>query len=232
MRSPVAANAVLTVKEQRPQAQPVVVADSDVDAYVRALTQPIELSKDLDPVRLGDLDEMTKLVDDRARLDSVTLRDRWRRKLAAADAITCMDGSKFELRGPRNGRKALVVILRAFLGEVCVYCTPQTKALSQQRARLDALGIDLLVVYPGPAENAESFRQLYAATFADGGPPYHVAYDPDLVLIEKLSISFGEESGTILLDDQGVVQHAEVHPHRADRPAAKALLRLIESLDR
>ncbi|MBL8723016.1 MAG: redoxin family protein [Planctomycetes bacterium] len=142
-----------------------------------------------------------------------------------------VDGTELDIRQYRGKKHVIVVVLRGFVGEVCVYCIAQTEALAQCRDRLDSLGIEVVVVYPGPRENEESFEKAYALTFGKGAPPYRVFYDPDLEFVQKLGIA-GELAypSTFLLDKEGTVQYAFVGEHRADRPAAKKLIELIEGM--
>lgn len=147
------------------------------------------------------------------------------------EVFQSVDGGELDIRQYRGKKGVLVVILRGFVGEVCVYCVAQTEALAQCRERLESLGIEVVVVYPGPRENEESFEKAYALTFGKGAPPYRVFYDPDLEFVTKLGIA-GELAypSTLIVDKQGLVQYAFVGEHRADRPAAKKLLELIEGM--
>lgn len=142
-----------------------------------------------------------------------------------------IDGQDVDLTQYHGKKRVMLVVLRGFLGEVCCYCVAQTKALAQSRERLEQLGVEVLVIYPGAKENEESFEQAYRMTFNEGGPPYRVFYDPDLELVGKLGIA-GDLAfpSTFLIDAQGVVRFAYVGEHRADRPAAKKLIQIIEGM--
>ena len=142
-----------------------------------------------------------------------------------------VDGNTLDISQYRGKKSVLVVVLRGFVGEVCVYCVAQTEALAQCRERLESLGIEVVVLYPGAKENEESFEKAYAMTFGKGAPPYRVFYDPDLEFVKKLGIT-GDLAfpSTFIVDKQGIVQYAFVGEHRADRPAAKKLIELIEGM--
>jgi len=147
------------------------------------------------------------------------------------DEMRGVDGKTVSLRDYVGKKRVLLVVLRGFLGEVCMYCVAQTEALAQCRAELEALNIEVLVLYPGPRENEKAFEKAYEMTFGKGAPPYRVFYDPDLELVAKLGVS-GDLAypTTIIVDQQGVVQYAYVGKDRADRPAAKALIKKIKEL--
>ncbi|MBL8729568.1 MAG: redoxin family protein [Planctomycetes bacterium] len=147
------------------------------------------------------------------------------------DVLKGVDGTDVDLRQYRGKKRVLLVVLRGFLGEVCIYCVAQTEALARCREDLADLGIEVLVVYPGAKENEESFERAYDMTFGKGAPPYKVFYDPDLTVVQKLGIT-GDLAfpTTLIIDEQGIVQYAYVGEHRADRPAARELIRVIKGL--
>ena len=147
------------------------------------------------------------------------------------DIMKGVDGNDVNLRDYHGKQRVMIVVLRGFLGEVCMYCVAQTKALAKARAKLQAANVEVLVIYPGARENEESFRLLYEEEFGEGPPPYRVFYDQDLELVTKLGIEGDLASPTtIIIDQQGIVQYAYVGEHRADRPATNTLIKLIEGM--
>ncbi|MBL9078378.1 MAG: redoxin family protein [Planctomycetes bacterium] len=152
-------------------------------------------------------------------------------KLLPIDVLKAVDGGEVDLRQLRGKKRVLLVVLRGYVGEVCVYCVAQTEALARCKQELEALDLEVLVLYPGAKENEKSFEQAYAMTFGKGAPPYRVFYDPDLAVVRQLGIS-GDlaHPTTIVVDEQGIVQYAYVGEHRADRPAAKDLMKFIRGL--
>ncbi len=142
-----------------------------------------------------------------------------------------VDGKDLDLTQYHGKKKVMIVVLRGFLGEVCCYCVAQTKALAQSRERLEQLGVEVLVIYPGAKENEQSFEQAYKMTFNEGGPPYRVFYDPDLALVTQLGIDGDLASpSTLILDIDGKITFFYKGEHRADRPAANKLLKIIEGM--
>ncbi len=133
------------------------------------------------------------------------------------------------------GRKhTLVVVLRGFGGQVCVYCTAQTKALAKEAARLAALDTDVLVVFPGPSSGLDAFMEAYERTFGKGErPPYTFAYDSDMKLVEALGIVDNiAVPSVLLLDKEGLIRWSHVAKDLSDRPSATQILKQIEALPR
>jgi antitoxin component YwqK of YwqJK toxin-antitoxin module/peroxiredoxin len=147
------------------------------------------------------------------------------------DIMKGVDGNDVNLKDYHGKQRVMIVVLRGFLGKVCMYCVAQTKALAKARAKLEAANVEVLVIYPGAREREESFRQLYEEEFGEGPPPYRVFYDQDLELVTKLGIEGDLASPTtIIIDKTGTVQYAYVGEHRADRPATNTLIKLIEGM--
>lgn len=141
------------------------------------------------------------------------------------------DGTTLDLDDLVGKKRVLLVILRGYVGEVCVYCVAQTEALAQCKDDFEALDLEVVVVYPGAEGNEIAFKKAYEQTFGRGGPPYKVYFDSDFELVNKLGIA-GDLAfpTTLITDKQGIVEYAFVGAHRADRPAAKKLLDLIEEM--
>lgn len=160
-------------------------------------------------------------------------RSQWVGKPLPFTVMKGVDGKDVDLTQYRGKKQVMIVVLRGFLGEVCCYCIAQTKALSLQKQRLDELGVEVLVIYPGAKENEQSFEQAYRLEFKAEDPPYRVFYDPDLELVQQLGIEGDLASpSTLIVDKNGVIQYFYVGEHRADRPAAKKLVQLIEGMQK
>ncbi len=158
-------------------------------------------------------------------------RTDWYGKPLPFQKVRGVDGNEIDLAQYKGKKKVMIVVLRGFLGEVCCYCVAQTKALAQSRERLEQLGVEVLVIYPGPKENEASFEQAYKMTFNEGGPPYRVFYDQNLELVTSLGIQGDLASpSTLIVGEDGNIKFFYKGEHKADRPAAKKLLQVIEGL--
>lgn len=143
------------------------------------------------------------------------------------------DGGQLDLDGLR-GRKVLLVILRGFTAQVCVYCFAQTRELAPVTARLQQLGCELVVLFPGSRSRFDAFRTACEREFGDSPAPYHMVYDPDLELAKALGIEGNlARPSSLLLDTAGVVRFAyiaESVQNAADRPPASRLLDVVQRL--
>ncbi len=144
------------------------------------------------------------------------------------------DGGTLDLGVYRGKRNVLVTILRGFGGQVCVYCTAQTRALAEYADRFAALDTQVVVVFPGPASGLQAFLEAYRRTFGAGEKlPYELLYDADLQLTRALHIEDDIAVPTsILLDREGIVRWCRVAKDRTDRPSAQEILERIRSLSK
>ncbi|MBA3685354.1 MAG: redoxin family protein [Planctomycetes bacterium] len=144
--------------------------------------------------------------------------------------LLAADGSVLDLAERQGQREVLLVVLRGFSGQVCIYCAAQTKAISQAMARFTARGTDVVFVYPGPAESVPVFLQAVQSlgVRSDG---LLIALDLDLALVRALGIEYELAKPTsIILDRSGVVRYAYVGGSMTDRPSVDDLLAVLAGL--
>jgi peroxiredoxin len=144
-------------------------------------------------------------------------------------------GGTFDLQSLR-GRRVLLVVLRGFTSQVCVYCFAQTAELGPRLADFAAADCEVVVLFPGTKGRAEAFRRSCTNEFDGEPPPYRILYDPELTLGKALGIE-GRivRPASLVLDADGVVRFAYVAENVqniADRPAADRLLRAVRELGR
>ena len=146
--------------------------------------------------------------------------------------FSAANGSATDLDACLGRQNVLVTILRGFGGQVCVYCTAQTKALADFAERFAALNTKVVVVFPGPASGLEAFREAYRRTYGPGEKlPFDLLYDTDLALTRALHIEDNIAVPTsLLLDRRGIVRWCHVARDHADRPSAQEILERIAAL--
>ena len=140
-----------------------------------------------------------------------------------------------------RGKPVLLVLLRGFIGDVCVYCTTQTKALSLDIGEFESRGVEVLVVYPGEENRLDAFLSGFRdlpITENIERPPFEMLYDPGASFVRE--IGFVDElavPATFLLDAEGVVQYAYVAKTKSDgtvdivdRPSTPDLLNAIDQM--
>ncbi len=136
-------------------------------------------------------------------------------------------GAVLELQDYIGKKPVLLVILRGFAGQVCLYCATQTAALSNNIQKFRDLGTEVIVVYPGPVEAIPAFIDAVQSLRKDP-PPMPLGLDVSLALVRALGIEDNLSKPTsVIIDKKGLVRYAYVGLSIADRPAVNDLLQEI-----
>jgi antitoxin component YwqK of YwqJK toxin-antitoxin module/peroxiredoxin len=140
-------------------------------------------------------------------------------------------GEVIDLADFHGSQKVVLVILRGFSGQVCLYCTTQTAALIDALPRFTAGGARVVLLYPGAAEAVPAFIQAVQSLGREIPKDLTVAIDPDLTLVRGLGIEDTlAKPTTIILDKQGLVRWTYVGANKTDRPAVDTLLGQVAKL--
>ncbi len=133
-------------------------------------------------------------------------------------------GSVLDIAKQRGKKPVLMVVLRGFSGQVCLYCAAQTTAIGKNIAKFRELGVEVVVIYPGPVEAVAPFIEA-VRSLANEPPPMPVALDVSLIAVRQLGIEDNLAKPTsLIIDKEGIVRYAYVGSTIADRPAVKDLL--------
>jgi antitoxin component YwqK of YwqJK toxin-antitoxin module/peroxiredoxin len=133
-------------------------------------------------------------------------------------------GSVYDVAKQKDKKPVLLVVLRGFSGQVCLYCAAQTTAISKNIQKFNEMGVEVAVVYPGPVEAVGPFIEA-VRSLSKEPPPMPVALDVSLIAVRKLGIEDNLAKPTsLIIDKNGVVRYAYVGKTIADRPAVKDLL--------
>ncbi len=137
-------------------------------------------------------------------------------------------GSVIDLK--RYQRPVVVVIMRGFSGQVCIYCATQTAAIANSYKRFVEAGGDVVVVYPGPTESVPAFVQA-VQTLRKDPPPMDIGLDVSLLLVRGLGIEENLAKPTsLVLDRKGKIAYAYIGATMADRPSVDDLLQALRNV--
>lgn len=150
------------------------------------------------------------------------------------------DGGEIDLSTLR-GKCIVLVVMRGFSSQVCIYCQAQAIALAQQALKAREIGCEIVVVFPGARSRMKAFQQTWARDMGGKEPPFRLAYDPDGQAVGALglAVSGGKDAtlarpASYVLDRQGIVRFcyvAESDQNAADRAWAEKLLRVAGELE-
>lgn len=134
-------------------------------------------------------------------------------------------GSVIDLK--RYQRPVVVVIMRGFSGQVCIYCATQTAAIANNYKRFTEAGGEVVIIYPGPTESVPAFVQA-VQTLRKDPPPMDIGLDVSLLLVRGLGIEENLAKPTsLVLDREGNIAFAYIGATMADRPSVDDLLHAL-----
>jgi antitoxin component YwqK of YwqJK toxin-antitoxin module/peroxiredoxin len=137
------------------------------------------------------------------------------------------DGSILDLSSYVGNKPVVVVVLRGFAGQVCLYCASQTAALSNRIDEFHKAGAEVVILYPGAAESVPTFIKAVQSLRKDP-PPLSIGLDVSLLLVRALGVEDNlSRPSSLILDKQGVVRYAYVGRSIVDRPSADDLLKEV-----
>ncbi|MEZ0230605.1 MAG: peroxiredoxin family protein [Planctomycetota bacterium] len=141
-------------------------------------------------------------------------------------------GRTIDVADYRGKKNVVVVILRGFDPEagVCIACSGQTLALSQNLDEFEKRDAEVFIVYPGKAETAYKFLDAVSDLQGSTTPlPLELLLDVDLAVVKDFRIEGRLAKPTsIIVDKQGVVQFAHVGRNKTDRPTVPELLKALD----
>lgn len=130
-----------------------------------------------------------------------------------------------------GGKRTVVVVMRGFFGQVCIYCATQTAALAGNIDRFLGNDARLVVLYPGPAESVPAFLDAVRSLGADVPEALTVAIDPDLAFVKAMGIEHMLATPTTLIVGRDrAVGWAYVGRSKDDRPSVDQIVSQLEGL--
>ncbi len=160
---------------------------------------------------------------DRQRKDLIGKKLSQTRYIDATGSV--LDIEELCEKGP-----VLMVILRGFSGQVCLYCAAQTTALSDSIERFKKAGIQVVVVYPGPVDAIPSFINAVRSLRKDP-PAMPVCLDASLLGVRSLKLEGSLAiPSSLIIDSKGIIQYAYQGKTIADRPPVEELLFFANSI--
>jgi len=149
-KAPPSIEELIVSKQDRPALTPVVQIDSMwTKREEKKVTKLISRYKRFMP---GDDDSYSSGFKKR------TMNKDWMGKLLPQTRFFNYTGKVIDLNSFKGKKSVSVIVMRGFAGQVCIYCTAQTRVLAEKIEAFKALDNEVVIVYPGPAETIPMFR--------------------------------------------------------------------------
>lgn len=149
----------------------------------------------------------------------------------AQTRFTGPDGDVLDLKDFAGRNNVVLVIMRGYAGSVCITCSSQLVALSNQAKAFADRDAKVFVVYPGQSDTVPAFIESVRSLKAGFEPPFKLLLDADLAAVKSFMIEGSlAKPTTLVLDKRGVVRWAYVGAQPADRPGVPAILAQLDRL--
>lgn len=144
-----------------------------------------------------------------------------------------LDGREVRLEEFLGKRNVVLIMMRGYNSQVCIYCTAHTSRLLLNYKEFVKRNAEVLVVYPGPKDKVPLLLKSINNIKDAENPPFPLLLDEDLRVVKLLGIEADlAKPATYIVDKQGQVRFAYVGATTSDRPALKVLFDQLDALER
>jgi peroxiredoxin len=142
--------------------------------------------------------------------------------------VLASDGNVLDLG--ESTHRTVVVLLRGFSGQVCVYCASQTAAICDQIERFRKLDAKVVLLYPGSVESVPIFLDAVQSLGRTLPQDVEVAIDPDLAFVKAMNLEHMlARPTTLVIGRDGTVSWSYVGTAKDDRPGIDEVIDNVEA---
>ena len=153
---------------------------------------------------------------------------------AADFSLMTLDDHAVRLSDLTAKGKVVLIELRGWPGYTCPYCTRQVNDFVKHAAEFKAAGVQVLIVYPGPAADLKAHGEafLHDKSWPDN---FVFVLDPDYSFTNSYGLRWDAPretayASTFIINTDGTVQFAHVSSGHADRVDADTALKSLEAV--
>lgn len=149
-------------------------------------------------------------------------------------SLRTLDDKTVELKALAAKSPVVLVVLRGWPGYQCPICTRQVNDYTAKAADFAAKGVQVLMVYPGPADQLKAHAQEFLAN-KDWPADFIYVIDPDYTFTNAYGLRWDAPKetaypSTFVIDREGRVRFAHVSTTHGNRVNAASALEAVESL--
>lgn len=154
--------------------------------------------------------------------------------LAPNFSLQTLDGKVIELKALSTQSPVLLIVLRGWPGYQCPICSRQVNDYIGKAADFTNKGVQLLMVYPGPADQLKEHAGEFL-TNRQWPADFLYVLDPDYTFTNVYGLRWDAPRetaypSTFIIDREGRVRFAHVSKSHGDRVSAAAALEALVPL--
>ena len=147
--------------------------------------------------------------------------------------LTTPEGHTLSLSGLTSKGTVVLIVLRGFPGYQCPYCQRQVHDFVTNSDRFAALGVQVLLVYPGPSADLDQRAKEFLAKQNELPANLHLVIDPDYKFTNQYGLRWDAPKETaypttFLIDRHDVVFFRKISRAHGDRATADDVLAELE----
>jgi thioredoxin-dependent peroxiredoxin len=148
--------------------------------------------------------------------------------------LRTLDDKSVELSPLTAKSPVVLVVLRGWPGYQCPLCTRQVNDFVSRASEFDAVGAQVLMVYPGPAADLKNHAEEFLHN-KNWPKNFLFVIDPDFTFTKAYGLRWeakGETAypSTFILDKSNKVRFAHVSKQHGDRVGPVAVLKVIAEI--
>ncbi|MBI4624656.1 MAG: AhpC/TSA family protein [Verrucomicrobia bacterium] len=148
--------------------------------------------------------------------------------------LRTLDDKPVELRALVAKRPVVLVVLRGWPGYQCPICSRQVNEYVTKAAEFAAKNVQVLMVYPGPADQLKAHAREFLAN-KDWPADFLYVIDPEYAFTNAYGLRWDAPKetaypSTFIIDREGQVKFAHVSKTHGNRVDSAAAIAAIESL--
>ncbi len=139
------------------------------------------------------------------------------------------EGKSVSLHGLLKKGPVVLILLRGYPGYQCPYCQRQAHDFQVNAEKFAGKGVQLLLVYPGPAANLDEHAKEFLKGYEKLPANYHLVLDPDYAMTRAYDLRWDAPRetaypSTFVLNHKGVVTYRKISRSHGDRTTADEIL--------
>ena len=148
--------------------------------------------------------------------------------IASDFTLSTLDGHAVRLNDLNTKSEVVLIVLRGWPGYQCPLCTAQAHNFIKNADKFKAVGVQVVMVYPGPADNLSSHATEFMQD-KDWPKDFVLLLDPDYVFTQAYGLRWDAPDetaypSTFVISRTGKITFAHVsHGHGARVKAEKIL---------
>ena len=148
--------------------------------------------------------------------------------------LRTLDDRPVELKQLTVKSPVVLVVLRGWPGYQCPLCTRQVNDFVGQASEFDAVGAQVLMVYPGPAADLRNHAEEFLHN-KNWPKNFLFVIDPDFTFTKSYGLRWDSKNetaypSTFILDKSNKVRFAHVSKQHGDRVGSVAVLKVISEI--